>query len=54
MPPMETSGRLVDLDKVLEALVNEGDAVVLQEDGKDLAVILLPEDYAYLRAQAKV
>ncbi|MBX7256355.1 MAG: hypothetical protein K1Y02_08320 [Candidatus Hydrogenedentes bacterium] len=52
MSQIDASSRLIDLNKVLEALTTEGDAVVLQEDGKDIAVILLPEDYAYLRAQA--
>ncbi|MFA6241987.1 MAG: hypothetical protein WC655_13720 [Candidatus Hydrogenedentales bacterium] len=54
MTHIDASNRLIDLDKVLEALETEGDAVVLQEEGKDIAVILLPEDYAYLRSQANL
>ncbi len=41
--------RTLDLTIVLDILAQEGDAVIIQEDGRDVAVILSPDDYAHLR-----
>ena len=41
--------RTLDLNHVLHILTNEGDAVIIQENGCDVAVILSPDDYAHLR-----
>ena len=49
MTHLTATDRTLDLSSILHILSTEGDAVIIQENGRDVAVILSPDDYAHLR-----